>query len=164
MKPGRLSIRGEPTTPRRLLDRASIVLRNADHQLYMKTARDEILWSAHRIPKDRRADQVRKILADLGLSEMADRYPQFLHARECVRKAGDLFDGNRVMGSFLCQGGIDPAVVEMMKQHASDIHPMTPERMANIQAAESHPDETDLANARTVFEQMVRELQERGNR
>jgi flavodoxin len=115
---------------------------------------------------DQKATAYMKTLSGstVGLFGTLGAKPDSDHARECVRKAVDLVDGNRVMGSFLCQGRIDPAVVEMMKQHASDIHPMTAERMANIQAAESHPDETDLANARTAFEQMVRELQERGNR
>lgn len=85
MKSGRLSIRGEPTTPRRLLDRASIVLQNADHQLYMKTAADEILSCARRIPKDQRAETLRRTLAEFGLSEMADRHPQSLSGGEKQR-------------------------------------------------------------------------------
>lgn len=98
--------------------------------------------------------------ATVGLFGTLGAKPDSDHARECIRKAVDLVDGNRVMGSFLCQGRINPAIVEMMKKHASDIHPMTPERVANIEAAASHPDETDLANARSAFTQMVHEFQE----
>jgi len=81
--------------------------------------------------------------------------PDSDHARECVRRAVDLVSGNRVVGTFLCQGRIDPAVVAVMKKQAADVHPMTPERMASIRAAESHPDETDLKNARAAFLSMT---------
>jgi hypothetical protein len=100
--------------------------------------------------------------AKVGLFGTLGAKPDSDHAQESIRRAVELVSGNHVVGTFLCQGRIDPEVVAMMKKHATDIHPMTPERIANIEAAESHPDEADLANAQAAFRQMVQGLQERG--
>jgi hypothetical protein len=71
----------------------------------------------------------------------------------------DLVSGNHVAGTFLCQGRIDPAVVEMMIKTASHVHPMTPERMANIKAAESHPNDPDLEMAKAAFREMIHDIE-----
>ena len=35
----------------------------------------------------------------------------------------------------------------MKSEHAEKVHPMTPERLARLQEAEKHPNETDFKNA-----------------
>lgn len=52
------------------------------------------------------------------------------------------------MGSFLCQGRVDPAVVAMMQKMADNAHPMTDERRARLEEAAKHPDEEDCRQAR----------------
>lgn len=86
--------------------------------------------------------------------------PDSDHARDCIRRAKELVSQNSLLGSFICQGRIDPAIVQEMRKNASHIHPMTPERIANLEAAKSHPDETDLENARSAFRQMVQAFEE----
>lgn len=81
-------------------------------------------------------------------------WPDSDHARECVAKSEELAarDGaNTVLGSFLCMGKVDPKIIEMMQKMASDVHPMTPERIARIEEAKKHPDAEDCRRAREVF-------------
>lgn len=80
-------------------------------------------------------------------------WPDSAHARECRIKAEGLLAGrgNEVLGTFLCQGKVDPRVVEMMQRMAAQIHPMTEERKARLAEAARHPDEQDCENARAFM-------------
>lgn len=86
-------------------------------------------------------------------------YPDSDHARECMAK-GELLvsspeKGNTIFGSWLCQGRIDPKVIEAMAKMAGNIHPMTPERLARIKEASHHPDEKDLLNAQNFIRSVL---------
>ncbi len=94
----------------------------------------------------------------VGLFGTLGAWPDSDHARDCIRRAEEMMAGNEVLGSFLCQGRIDPAVIAMMQKMASDAHPMTPERIARIREAERHPDEKDLADAQVAFRAMADRL------
>ena len=69
-------------------------------------------------------------------------------------------EGNALEGTFLCRGRIDPAVFEAMTKRLSAELP--PEEAAKAQAArearrlaaESHPDDRDLAAAAAAFRQL----------
>lgn len=78
-------------------------------------------------------------------------WPDSEHADECRKGAAALVggNGNVLLGTFLCQGKVDPAVIEMMKKFAGDVHPMTEERKARLAEAEKHPDDNDCANVRS---------------
>ncbi len=82
-------------------------------------------------------------------------WPDSEHARECVRKSEALLReparGNTVMGSFICQGKVDPHVIAMMSKTAASAHPMTPERKARLEEAAKHPDDADRAGAKECF-------------
>lgn len=91
----------------------------------------------------------------VGLFGTLGAWPDSDHARDCIHRAEEMVEGNEVLGAFLCQGRIDPAVVAMMQKMASDAHPMTPERIARIREAERHPDQKDLADAQAAFLAMV---------
>lgn len=79
-------------------------------------------------------------------------WPHSEHAEDCKKKGEALLcepqRGNRVLGSFLCQGRVDPAVVAMMQKMAGNAHPMTDERRARLEEAAKHPDEEDCRQAR----------------
>ena len=81
--------------------------------------------------------------------------PSHDHARDCAAKGEAMMlengSGNTVLGTFLSQGKIDPAIIEAMRKMAQDVHPMTPERIARIEAAKSHPNAEDCQNAREMF-------------
>lgn len=82
-------------------------------------------------------------------------WPDSDHAKECIRKSEDMLKeperGNTVMGSFICQGRVDPRVVEMMSKMAADVHPMTAERKARLEEAAKHPNDMDRARAKETF-------------
>ena len=71
------------------------------------------------------------------------------HAQDVLQRTSELLQENELLGLFLCQGRVDPAVVEVMQR--SKHHPMTEERVANLREAERHPDDADLENARKFF-------------
>ncbi len=82
---GRLFIGEEAVTPRQLLERASIVLQNTDHQLYMKTVAEEIRLSTGLSRKKGGGPDVPALLRRFGLEDKADRHPQSLSGGEKQR-------------------------------------------------------------------------------
>lgn len=119
-------------------------------------------WVDKGRPDDKAASYMQTIQgATVGLFGTLGANPDSPHARDCMRRAVDLVSGNHVAGTYLCQGRIAPAVVEMMIKTASHAHPMTPERMANIEAAESHPDDADLEKAQAAFREMIQNIDPR---
>lgn len=82
-------------------------------------------------------------------------WPDSDHAKDCIRQGEALVNaperGNKVLGTYLCQGKVDPKIVAMMQKMASDVHPMTPERKARLEEAVRHPDEADCLRAQEAF-------------
>ena len=70
-------------------------------------------------------------------------FPDSPHAARCVERTRNLLaNGNcRVLGHFLCQGRLDPDTL------ARSAHPRTPERMARLRQAASHPNFEDFRAA-----------------
>jgi energy-coupling factor transport system ATP-binding protein len=85
MDSGRLYLGDQPIQARLLLNRASIVLQNVDHQLHMKTVREELLLSAQSILPDWRDASVDDFLDRLELRHLAERHPQSLSGGEKQR-------------------------------------------------------------------------------
>ena len=80
-------------------------------------------------------------------------YPGSEHARQVEGNARAALAGNRVLGTFLCQGRLAP---ERLARHLDPArrdpkHPLTPERRARLLEAEKHPDEADFVAARAAF-------------
>ncbi len=94
----------------------------------------------------------------VGLFGTLGAYPDSEHGDDCRAKAMELMADNEVVGQFLCQGKIDPNVLEMMAKKFSGQHPMTEERKARIEEAKKHPNETDFAAAKQAFKEMLGKL------
>jgi flavodoxin len=82
----------------------------------------------------------------VGLFGTLGAYPDSKHAEDIRQKARALAaEKNTVLGCFLCQGKIDPALTERFKSlPADDPHAMTGERMKRHIEAAKHPDENDI--------------------
>ncbi len=75
-------------------------------------------------------------------------YPDSDHAKQCLTNAADLVPTCTVVDTFICQGAIDPKLIEWMKTlPANDPHGPNDDRRKLWADAESHPDEMDLARA-----------------
>ena len=89
-------------------------------------------------------------------------WPDSEHAAQCKVQGEALLtepaQGNTVLGTFLCQGRVDPAVVSMMQKMANNAHPMTEERRARLEEAAKHPDAEDCRKARETFADFARAL------
>ena len=84
-------------------------------------------------------------------------YPDSEHADKVRERAEKLLsENNRFIGGFLCQGKVDPKLVEKMGKFPLNlIHPLNPERLKRIEDAKSHPDEKDLLNAQEYFKKSL---------
>lgn len=80
-------------------------------------------------------------------------YPDSEHAADSMKNAVAFLDAsNRLVGTFICQGKIDPRLIERFKNMPSDHpHAVTPERLARWEEAAKHPDANDLEAAKAAF-------------
>jgi flavodoxin len=94
----------------------------------------------------------------IGLFGTLGAYPDSDHARDIGEKAWNLAaEKNTVLGCFLCQGKIDPALTERFKNlPASSPHAMTEERMKRHLEAAKHPDENDIQAATAACLSMIK--------
>ena len=92
----------------------------------------------------------------VGVFGTLGAYPNSIHAREVLSSVRELLDGNDLLGEFICQGKIDPNILDKMPKDR--VHTMTPERMARIEEAKKHPNETDCRYAQNAFREMLQGL------
>lgn len=91
--------------------------------------------------------------ASLGLFGTLGAWPDSDHARDSMEKAKSMVADNTVLGTFICQGKVDPKLLAAMAKmrEAQQAHPMTPERAARIEEAKKHPNQDDCEAAKKVF-------------
>lgn len=101
----------------------------------------------------------------LALFGTLGAYPDSDHAKESMAKGEALANApeknNTVLGSWLCQGKVDPKLLEMMAKMKDNVHPMTEERRARIEEAKKHPDEKDCQNAQAFILSMLEKAKEK---
>lgn len=86
-------------------------------------------------------------------------YPDSDHAKDCVKRIEELFikNNNEVIGHYLCQGAVDPKLIEFMKKQFPVDHPHgpNPERIKRWTDASTHPNLEDLENAKSKFKSII---------
>jgi len=95
---------------------------------------------------------------NVGLFCTLGAWPDSEHARESMRKAVNRLGGGKVLGTFICQGKVDPELIDAMAKMPDNPHPMTEERRARLEEAAKHPNESDCDAARAVFTGILRQL------
>ncbi len=85
--------------------------------------------------------------------------PEGEYFEKCKANVNDLFEGNKILGNFLCQGRISPKLIEMFKKlpegHA---HSLNEERLARYERASTRPNEEDFRNVVTYINKVVEEV------
>lgn len=78
-------------------------------------------------------------------------WPTSPHAGRCREAAERMLreNGNRCLGGFLCQGRVNPRMVELSARKGT--HPLTEERRARLAEAARHPDAADCAAAAAAW-------------
>lgn len=92
-----------------------------------------------------------------GIFATMGAYPYSVHAHEILVNASKLLsEKNKVMGAFICQGAVDPALLERFKSFPKD-NPHYPTEATQLRhkIAAEHPDENDLKTAREIFRNIV---------
>lgn len=95
------------------------------------------------------------LFATLGADPRSD------HAAKSLENgAAFLPEGVEVVGTFICQGAVDPKLIEMMykKFPAGHPHGRTPEREALHAEAAKHPDAADLERAKEFAAHVVEQM------
>ena len=95
-------------------------------------------------------EAMRKISGKMvAIFATAGTYPDSEHAQKSLKAGATcLGEGCMVLGTFICQGAVDPERIERAKMRPPDHrHPPTAERIKRWQDASTHPDDTDLENA-----------------
>lgn len=100
----------------------------------------------------------------VGIFMTLGAWPDSDHAKDSLQKAGELLKDNTVVGTFICQGKVDPKLIERMRQMTQNNphhpHAMDENRKARLAEAAKHPNQADCENARQVFTEILSSLQQ----
>jgi len=93
----------------------------------------------------------------IGFLATLGAYPDSDHAEKVKNRVKDLIlERNEFLGSFFCQGKLDPKLTKKFTSLPPDHpHAMTPERAKRHRDAASHPDENDIVEAASVCRDML---------
>jgi flavodoxin len=85
----------------------------------------------------------------IGLFGTLGAYPDSDHAKKSAQTVEELAaKKNTCLGSFMCQGKIDPKLTEMFKKIPAGLpHSMDEERRKRHEEAAKHPDDADIEAA-----------------
>lgn len=103
----------------------------------------------------------RKVLSSLRGKKVAvygtaGAYPDSEAAQNYIKNSAALLEkSNTFLGGFMSLGRVHSFHTGQRNSHAEKVHPMTPERLARLQEAEKHPDETDFKNAAAWAKEMM---------
>ncbi len=125
----------------------------------------DLLFVGYWVDKGMPDEKSRKLMESITESKVAlfatlGAYPDSDHAVSCLEKGREtLGQGCTVLDTFICQGAIDPKLIEWMKTLPAD-HPHAPDeaRIKRWQDASTRPDATDLEKARKFAENVVGNL------
>jgi flavodoxin len=85
--------------------------------------------------------------------------PDSKHGIDSVEKTSELLAENEILGHFVCQGKLDPKLIEMFRKvPAGHPHASTPESEERWRLASRHPDKNALKKAMNTFKLIVNKL------
>ena len=114
-------------------------------------------WVNRGMADEKAQEYMKKIKGKkVGIFATLGAYPNSAHARDVLNWARQILDGNDVLGEFICQGKIDPDILDKMPKDG--VHAMTPERKIRIEEAKKHPNETDCLYAQEAFREIMKNM------
>ena len=103
-------------------------------------------WIEHGTADEAAQEYIRKIQGkQVAVFTTLGDYPDSSHAEESLNNVSGLLADNTLIDKFICQGAIDPALIEWMKDLPKDHgYGPTEHRKKLWHDGEGHPDDTDL--------------------
>lgn len=98
----------------------------------------------------------------VGVFGTLGAYPDSDHAKDTLKRTRELLEPqNKVIGEFLCQGAVDPKLIEMFKKFPKG-HPhyLDEARKKRHREASKHPNEEDFNDAKQAFEEIISKIVE----
>lgn len=121
-------------------------------------------WVDKGMPDEATANYMKKVKGkDVGTFMTLGAYPDSDHAKESMRNASELLNGNNILGTFICQGKVDPQLIKWM-QNITEKQPGNPHAMDNarkkrLAEAAKHPNEQDCENAAAAFRAILEKIE-----
>ena len=88
--------------------------------------------------------------------------PDSDHAKACMARAEEMVlepeRGNTVYGSWMCQGKIDPKVIEVMRKLNLEVHRPILADPSRFEEAARHPDANDCLSAQNFFRKILADM------
>lgn len=93
----------------------------------------------------------------VGLFGTLGAYAYSEHGSTSMQNANGLLNKDcTLIGSFLCQGSVDPKLLEKFKNlPQGDVHALTPEKEMRHKVASQHPNELDAKYAAQLFRERL---------
>lgn len=125
-------------------------------------------WAAKGVPDVKTREWLKNVHhAQLAFFGTLGAEPDSKHAHDCMMQANALAmepdRGNTVRGSWMCQGKIDPKVIDVMKKLNLDVHQEMLRRPERFEEAALHPDEADIRSAQAYFRALTADLPHSGH-
>jgi len=97
----------------------------------------------------------------VAIFSTAGAYPDSRHARDSLENGASCLGKDCiVLGAFICQGAVDPELIEQAKQRPTDHHhALSLERIQRWKDASTHPNGTDLENALAFTREIVENVE-----
>lgn len=137
------------------------ILKNTEDEFDIKDYSEIVLgfWVDKGSADERALNLIKKIEGKkVSLFGTLGAYPDSDHAKESMERVKTMVEenNNEVRGTFMCQGAIDPKLIEWMNSLPSE-HPHYPnkERKKRWAEAEKHPNQKDFDNAGDWFEKTL---------
>ncbi len=125
-------------------------------------------WVDKGVPDEATQNYMQKVRnKHVGIFMTLGAYPDSQHAAEAMQKARECLKDNTILGTFICQGKVEPELIEMMARMTKDKpdhpHAMNDERKARLVEAAKHPNDQDCQNAADTFTKMLKKFQGASN-
>ncbi|HEY5652805.1 MAG TPA: flavodoxin family protein [Pontiella sp.] len=115
----------------------------------------DVIFAGFWVERENACEEMRGFLKKLDGKPVAlfatlGAYPDSQHALASLKAAAGEVAGGNVIDRFICQGAIDPNIIDWMEQLPDDSENAPTETRRQLwKDAETHPDDTDLKNAAT---------------
>jgi flavodoxin len=118
-------------------------------------------WVDKGMPDEFAAAYMKKIRGmKVGLFMTLGAYPDSEHAKKSMEKAVAVLEANDnlVLAKFICQGKVDPELIEKMRKmtetNPDHPHKMDDKRKVRLAEAAKHPNEDDCKRAAEIFQKV----------